>query len=97
MANLFGVMAVVLFVSVCFWNVVSVVVLPILICAIAYGVALAFGHVEPSLNKKQNIVVVVAATLFFLTAIYFSFGFSPDVANGEHFRNYVPFLNVSFR
>jgi len=97
MANLFGVIAVVLFVSVCFWNVASVVVLPVLMSAVALFAALKFGHAELSVGKKRNVAAIVLVSIFFVSAVYLSLRFSPDMANGEHFRNYIPFLNVSFR
>lgn len=96
MAGLVSIAAVALFVLVCFWDVVSVAFVPIVVCSIAYIVALFWGHVEPTLNKKRNVVVIASASLFLVVSVYFSLIFPSDMASGDHFRNIIPFLNVTF-
>ena len=96
MAGLICVAATALFVLVCFWDVVSVAFVPIAVCGIAYTVALFLGHIEPTLNKKRNVVVIVSASLFLVLSVCFSLIFPSDMASGDHFRNIIPFLKVTF-
>ncbi len=90
-----GIVPIVIAMFVC-WNIASVFVLPIVLATVAVFVSFIFGHFEMTSSKSRNVVVVVAATLFLALSVYFSLIFPSDMASGDHFRNIIPFLNVTF-
>lgn len=96
-STIIGVMAALAFVLVIFWDIVSVVVVPFALIAVAAIVSFIFGHYELTSSKSRNVAVIIVSTLFLLLSVYFSLSFPASMADGEHFRSIVPFLNVSFR
>lgn len=79
------------------WDAVSFVALPVAVCMVALIISLISGHFELASSKSRNVSVIVVATLFLVLSIYFSLSFPASMADGEHFRSIIPFLNVSFR
>ena len=92
-----GVIAAFAFVLVMFWDIVSAIVMPFALIAVAVIVSFVFGHFEITQSRFRNTAVIVVATLFLALSVYFSLSFPSSMAEGEHFRSIVPFLNVSFR
>ena len=92
-----GVIAAFAFVLVMFWDIVSAIVMPFALIAVAAIVSFVFGHFEITQSRFRNTAVIVVATLFLALSVYFSLSFPSSMAEGEHFRSIVPFLNVSFR
>lgn len=85
-----------LFVLVCFWNVVSVVFVPVFMCFVVVGVSMFVCNFNQSTNKIRNFVVLALSTSFFLLSVYLSMKFPSSMSGGEHFRNFLPFLDVTF-
>ena len=78
------------------WPIVSWLILPIIISAAAFLVSLIFGHIKPTPSKTRNATIIVIATTFLVLSFYLSLIFPASIAEGEHFRSIIPFLNVSF-
>lgn len=97
MLSLISFLVTAIFCLVLFWPILCYVVLPVIVCTVALMFAMFWGHVEPTSNKNRNVAVIVVASLFFVLSVYFSLIFPMEMAEGEHFRNFIPFLNVSFR
>lgn len=75
----------------------STVFLPYAVSFIA-GVA-AFLFIKFLRNRKSRYSIATSALVFafFIVAVIGSLSFPTSMADGEHFRSIVPFLNVSFR
>lgn len=74
----------------------STVFLPYAVSFIA-GVA-AFLFIKFLRNRKSHSIATSALVFaFFIVAVIGSLSFPASMADGEHFRSIVPFLNVSFR
>lgn len=95
-SSIIGVMAALAFVLVIFWDIVSVIVMPFVLVAVAAIVSFIFGHFEVTQSRFRNMAVIIVATLFLAFSVYFSMSFPSEMASGEHFRNIIPFLNVTF-
>ena len=78
------------------WPMVSWLILPVIISTIASVFSLIFGHIEPTPGKIRNATIIAIATTFLVLSVYFSLIFPDSMAEGEHFRSIIPFLNVSF-
>lgn len=96
-STIIGVIAALAFVLVIFWDMLSAIVMPFALIAVAAIVSFVFGHFEITQSRFRNTAVIVVATLFLALSVYFSLSFPSSMAEGEHFRSIVPFLNVSFR
>lgn len=96
-STIIGVIAALAFVLVIFWDMLSAIVMPFALIAVAAIVSFIFGHYELTSSKSRNVAVIIVSTLFLALSIYFSLSFPSGMAEGEHFRSIVPFLNVSFR
>lgn len=96
-STIIGVIAALTFVLVIFWDMLSAIVMPFALIAVAAIVSFVFGHFEITQSRFRNTAVIVVATLFLALSVYFSLSFPSGMAEGEHFRSIIPFLNVSFR
>lgn len=95
-AGIICVILISLFVLICFWGVISVVLMPVFMCFAVLGISMFACDFRQSSNKIRNLAILTLSTLFFLLSVYFSMRFPSSMSSGEHFRDFLPFLDVTF-
>lgn len=71
--------------------------LPYAVSFIAGVTAFLFIKFLRTKKTRYSIAASVLVFVFFIVAVIGSLSFPASMADGEHFRSMIPFLNVSFR